>query len=156
MMPNRIPPQYLWPGLVVALLVFTVMAQLILLVASQTDGGAQIEEDFYQRSLNWENLQTLRTQSQRRGWTVSLHFGLETELTVMDAQGQPVRGLEGVLELRRPDYAGVLAEEPLTAVPGKPGVYRSAARPLRPGLWDFTLRVRSGGQPILLQLRREV
>ncbi len=154
-MTKRIPAHIFWPGMVVALLLFTVATQTALLMAAQSDGGEQIEADYYARSLKWDELQALRGQSKALGWQATLGFpaqsapspeGRTVEVTLKDADGAPLEALTGTLELRRPSLVGVASLEPLVAAPHRPGVYLSKAKINAVGLWDFTIHVHKSAE----------
>ncbi|MBH24644.1 MAG: hypothetical protein CMH57_09375 [Myxococcales bacterium] len=162
-MKNPIPPHIFWPGLIIALLLFSVGSQVALVFASRSDQGVQIEEDYYNRALDWDSLQTLRQQSQALGWKVDVNVGDLTEagerpivFTIRDRDDKPVQGLRGEVDLKRPSKAGVLSTAPLQAVDGQPGTYRAQAPVTQQGLWDLILRVNRDDTRFLAELRREV
>ncbi len=63
---RRIPPQILYPGLVVGILVMSVIAHIVLLVKASSDGGAQIVPDYYEKSKTWDDDQA-RVAAERDG-----------------------------------------------------------------------------------------
>ena len=161
---KRIPPHIFWPGMVVAFLGFTLVSQMILLMAARSGEGLQVEEDYYDQSLIWEEKQALKAHSQDLGWRVELSFpdelgssGSVVEISIVDKANAPVEGLEGTLTLRRPSRAGTLSTHKLTRSPDKPGVYRSEAPISGAGLWDFTIETQRDGRPwFKAELRKDL
>lgn len=54
---KRIPPQFLYPGIVIGILLLSVVAHIILIVEASSDGGAQVVPDYYEKSLQWDETQ---------------------------------------------------------------------------------------------------
>jgi hypothetical protein len=159
-----IPPHILYPAMVIALLVVSAGAQVILLVAANSDGGVQIEEDYYVRATQWDGVQAQRSAANRAGLKVAVDtIGAPTQdggrpvvLHVTDVHGNDVDGLTGVMRLKRPSLARPVVVAPIeAAVTGVPGRY-SFALPLVDGLWDFVIDGRFDGDPVLFEVRYEV
>ncbi|MEL6179028.1 MAG: FixH family protein [Myxococcota bacterium] len=162
-MKNPIPPQWFWPGLIISLLLFSVGSQIWLVLASQSDHGVQIEDDYYTRALDWDITQEARQRSKALGWRVDVTLGDLHEdgqrvvtLHVVDRDGKPVEGLQGEVDVRRPSKAGVLGTSAFEAVPGKPGTYQLKASLQQRGLWDLTLRAQRNDTRFIAEFRREV
>ena len=51
---SRIPPQFLYPGIVVGILSMSVLAHVFLIVKATNDGGAEVVPDYYQKAQNWD------------------------------------------------------------------------------------------------------
>ena len=51
---RRIPPQFFYPGIVIAILAMSVAAQSALFVSATSDGGAQVIPDYYEKASNWD------------------------------------------------------------------------------------------------------
>ena len=139
---DRVPAHIRYPGMVVLLLGGTVLGQVFLVNAAFSGGGPQIEKDYYERAVEYEDRQRAELRSDQLGWSVQIEpagAGLITA-RIEDARGRPVPELTGEVVIRRPDRAGVVARRPLARVPGQPGLYRfSAPRGRRHGLWDLRL-----------------
>lgn len=54
---KRIPPQILYPGMVIAILLMSVAAHVVLITKASSDGGAQVVPDYYEKSINWDSEQ---------------------------------------------------------------------------------------------------
>lgn len=151
-----IPPHILWPGMVIAFLAFCVGTQTYLVISANSDGGAQIEQNYYQRSLQWDEDQANRERSRRLGWKITAEVSPQIILAITDAEGKPLENLEGEVELRRPNIAGALSTSPLKVIPGRPGLYTTDAATDRPGLWDLTVRANRGSDTFITTVRKEV
>ena len=53
----RIPPQFLYPGIVVGILSMSVIAHIYLVVQASSDGGAQVVPDYYEKAQAWDSQQ---------------------------------------------------------------------------------------------------
>lgn len=161
---KRIPPHIFWPGMVIAFLGFTVASQMILLMASRAGDGLQVEEDYYDRAVDWEAQQDLKAHSKNLGWRVELGFpgefaegGSVVEIAIVDSHNEPVEGLEGTLTLRKPSRSGAISTQKLTQAAGKPGVYRSEAPITNAGLWDFIIEIERDEAPYFLaEIRKDL
>ena len=51
---RTIPPQLLYPGIVIGILLMSVTAHVILIVLASSDGGAQVVDDYYDKAINWD------------------------------------------------------------------------------------------------------
>ena len=111
-------------------------------------GGPQIVEDHEARTRAFEQTRQRRQAAARAGWTMHPRivdcpiFGRGTRCTrveVRRADGQPLAGLQGELELQFAAHAAPIGRAPLLA--RAPGVYLSPITPDRPGLWDVRLPV---------------
>lgn len=158
----RIPAKYFYPGLVIALLLMSVGFVTTTVIAAHSDGGPQVVEDYYQKSVDYEQTQELRSAADNTGWRVEFtNFakaggGQPLVIEVTDKKGQPVSGLEGSLELRRPELAAAVGTSELTPVDGRPGHYEAGVAPGRTGLWDIQMKVKRGQARYLFEMREEL
>ena len=156
----RIPEKYFWPGLIMGLLGLSVTWWVGMLFIAQSGGGPQVVEGYYERSVDYESIQQMRRAAEKSGWSVEVDWrrGAEqgAQFQVVDRGGQPVVGLEGTVEIRRPERAGTVGKAELRAVPGTPGRYAAGVEPSRPGLWDVVLWAKHSGGSYLFEMRREV
>lgn len=51
---NRIPPQILYPGMVIAILAMSVLAHIYLVIEAASDGGAQVVPNYYEKAIHWD------------------------------------------------------------------------------------------------------
>lgn len=50
----RIPPHILYPGLVIAILLMSVTANVVLVIKASSDGGARAVPDYYDKASRWD------------------------------------------------------------------------------------------------------
>ena len=128
-----------FPAIVIGLLLFSVGSQVYLVASSQSDGGAQVEKNYYSRALGWDETQQREAVSDALGWHMAIRatVGGDVVITVTDSRGEPVNGLSGAVELRRPSVAAGAGAAPLVST--GPGTYSAALPVKNAGLWDFTV-----------------
>ena len=141
----HLPPHVAWPAFVVALLLVSIGVSAAVLIATGTDGGAQIVDDYYRKGVDWDATAARREASAALGWTARVAVqsfgaaeGLRTvDVVVHDRDGRLVEGLRGTLHVSRPQFARTVVELPLQASPDVPGLYRQQVPVDDAGLWDF-------------------
>ena len=159
---ERIPAHVRYPGMILSLLVGSVCAQMILLRSALSDGGAQVEENYYHRALGWEEEQRARRLA-AQDELVDIRLeesprGLELSLLKTITQ-DPIAISQGSLTLRRPHLSEDVARYELRELldPERPGVLlipRHATS--TPGLWDVVLSMEdTTGNRYLKSFRRE-
>jgi nitrogen fixation protein FixH len=122
--PRRIPDHIRYPGMVVAILGLSVVSQIFLFRAAFSNGGPQIEHDYYTRAVSFDEAQNMRDRRDALGWRVSAtpnHDGLVVRVQGRD--GAPIALLRGDITAQRADRAEVQPAIPLEAIPGHPGAY---------------------------------
>lgn len=138
----QIPPNYFWPGLVIGLLCLSITMSFGGLYFAQSDGGAQVIPDYYERSVEYDDEYQARVESMQLGWDVDVELkGTDGELKVVDEQGEPVEQLGGTLSFYRPELAEPVDEVELTAVADRPGHYRFDDATDRPGYWELAVQL---------------
>jgi nitrogen fixation protein FixH len=158
----EIPPKYFYPGMVIGLLLMSVGFVTTTVIAAHSDGGPQVVEDYYQKSVDYDETQARREAAANTGWTVEVTnlaeagAGEPLLIEIVDRKGQPVTGLEGTLELRRPELARAVGTSELTPAAGKPGFYEASVAAGRDGLWDIEMTIRQGESTYLFDTREEL
>lgn len=160
----RIPPHIGWPLFIVALLLVSVSAGIITIIAAGSDGGPQIVEDYYDRAVRWDEEAARRAASAALGWEATVRVaaagaqaGLRTvEVAVRDRDGAPVAGLRGTLRAARPQWAHAVAQVPLVPVAETPGLYRQEVPVGEAGLWDFEIDAARDTAAFAARVRVEV
>lgn len=51
---SRIPPQFLYPGMVVGILTMSVLAHVYLIIQASSDGGVDVVPDYYEKAQAWD------------------------------------------------------------------------------------------------------
>lgn len=155
----RIPEKYFWPGLVIAFLSFSVIWWTSMFFVAKSDGGPRVVEDYYQQAVEFDETKAQREAAARTGWDVAIDWRARddrgVQVTVLGPDGTPVEGLEGRVELRRPELPKAVGQAELKPA-GAPGRYAVAVQPDRKGLWDLVIEAQRDGQVYLFELREEV
>lgn len=135
-----IRPEYLWPGLVVGLLLFNIGVSMTILHFASSDGGAQIVPDYYARSVDYDQELQNKRASAALDWSVEIVFeDQQAALDVVDDNHRPVDGLEGTITFYRPHRAEAEATVDIAASPDEAGRYYFANAADQPGLWDLQI-----------------
>jgi len=134
-----------WGVFVGGLMAVVIGANLILIYFATSDPSFAVEEDYYQKALDWDDKRSQDRANAELGWTVELEVGRERApdgtvqvvARLSDREGQPVGGAGVDLELFHNARAAWIHRAQLRE--DGSGSY-SAALPLRrPGLWEFRL-----------------
>ncbi len=160
----RLPPHITWPLFVVGLLSMSVATVTITVMASRSDGGAQVVEDYYQKAVNWDETAALQAASAALGWQIELTVaatsadeeGRPVEIMLRTRDGQPVDQARGAIRAFRPHRANVVAERTLVAVDGTPGLYRQTLPIQQTGLWDFEITATQDSLRFQTTIRKEI
>ena len=140
---DRIPAHIRYPGLVMFFLGGSIIGQVFLFRAAFSNGGPQIEENYYERAMGDVIVARAEKISASRalGWSITVEPHSERDrehivLAIKDANGAPLQMASGEVEVRRPHLADQLERAKLE--PGsKPGEYRFTKPLGAPGLWDL-------------------
>lgn len=154
-MNNWIKKGYAWPIGVVVLLLSSVITMGSVIVAARNDGGAQVVDDYYQKAVRWDSLNTIKAVNKAPDWTSELTLGLDSLLfMVKDSTGQPVLLSDVFVELDRPQFVAAAQSLPLDPRPDHRWVTRIPR--LERGLWDVKVTSNSPRGHVLFEYRREV
>jgi nitrogen fixation protein FixH len=147
--------EYMWPALVVGLLLFNITASMTILYFAQSDGGPEVIPDYYERSVQFNDQMLANQASAATGWSVELElYDVYGELTALDADGQPLVGLEGTVSFYRPERAQALGMAEVVAT--GPGEYRFENLAHKGGLWDLALELQGDDNTFINRIRRSV
>ncbi len=154
-------PEILWPVIILLFLIGGTTITLGLLVASNSDGGVQVVDNYYEKAVSWDSLAAITRSSNALGWTVAVETeaslsGRLGHVTVTDGDGVPVAGLIGRILVGRPQTAGFVGEYAMQSTPANPGVYRFQFPNAAPGLWDITIDASIQEKRIVRQIRIEI
>lgn len=151
-----------WPAAIVALLLLSGVTTFAVLFASRSDGGAQVVENYYRKSVAWDSLSSSRRSSDSLGWHLSLDVrsdALSSEVglaTFMDAEGQAVTGLSGSVTVSRPQSSVVYGTHSLVADDSTAGRYSFSFPYRERGLWDLDVAVSRSGKKFFERIRVEI
>ena len=158
----RLPPHIAWPLFVVALLVMSITAAVITVVAAHSDGGPQVVENYYQKAIDWDKTQARQAASDALGWQADVRVlpaadsTRIVEVMVRDSTNTPLDRLTGIVRATRPHRTGFSVEAALRPVEHQPGVYRQVLAMRDAGLWDIEIIAVRNGQHFQTRTRKDV
>jgi len=145
-------PEVRWPLFIIGLLVFQVGLGLFFFLKATSDPSFAVEEDYYQKAVNWEAKQAQDRQNAELAWTLDHSIGavnedqttrtLVAELKQVD--GSPITGATVRVETFHNVRAGEILRADLEET--TPGQYEVRLPMLRPGLWEIRFTVESGSE----------
>jgi len=139
---------WLWGSIIVALLGIQVLAGVIAIVLATADPTVAVVPDYYGKAIRWDQTQQLRRASRELGWRVVAEVAPQSTIDplrihIHDAQQQPLVGIRGTLQLYH--HARATAIESAELEPLAPGLYTTALRLDRPGLWQLEMDLQGPG-----------
>jgi len=159
---KQIPPHILWPGMVVALLLMSVVMVTITVTAAVNDPSFAVDPDYYKEHIDWNARKQAQAASDALGWEATITVasspnddGLHSvELVLRDRDGQPVEG--AVARADTYHYARAHQRYTLSFVPmaDKPGHYVARAPINHDGIWAFELKADKGQAHYLHTVKR--
>lgn len=158
--PPELPPQkgdWVWPAMVIALLVLSVGVGTSLLVAAHLmDDGPQVEENYYARAVDWESHRGMVERGLALGWRIDVRPEAERVLVqVRDRDGAPVDEVSGRLSARRSSESTPRLQGEL--LPLDDGALALEGSLYGTGLWDFFVDLQDAeGETARFELRREL
>lgn len=155
----HIPEKYFWPGMVIGILSLSVGANIVLISAARSDGGAQIIDNYYEKAVNWDEHKAELKRAQEMGWSVEILVGPQGEtrpvrFVVTDKSGTPVQGLAPHVVVTSPAKIAPQARADLRI--DAPGVYAAELSIPHAGFWDFEFTARLGDGDFVTKKRVEV
>jgi nitrogen fixation protein FixH len=151
----RLPPQLLWPGLVVALLVGQIVVCFVMISRAVGDPTVAIEPNYYQKAVNWDDSRAARAASAALGWSASWEVAPVADvlgerlvkLSLQDEAGAPIT--DAAVALRFFHHARSAERFEASLAHGGGGIYAAAVPMKRPGLWTLEVRATHGDDTFL-------
>ncbi len=153
--PRRV---WIWPALVVALLLVQVIISAVTLTVALSDPGFAVEPDYYNKALQWD--ESSATDVARAGWTAELSLDAprggerSLRLRLRDRDAQPVE--HAAVDALFFHHARASERYLATLHPHGAGEYVSELSLDRPGVWEFRCSIRSDGRLLTCRQRIEV
>jgi nitrogen fixation protein FixH len=144
-----------WPFIIVGLLVVSAGANLAFVAVATSDPAFAVEADYYQKAVQFDQIQAAQAKSDALGWTTSMqadHQGLT--VTLLDKAGAPVSGAKVQVIAFHNARAGDTVGGALTSGPA--GTYSLKQDFLRKGIWEYRLRADRGGDHFMTKVRKEL
>lgn len=135
---------WLWPVGVVGMLCVSLSVCAITVVAAVSDPSYAIEDDYYQKAVDWDRDRDLQAASDKLGWNAELTISTDGQIvvTITDAHGQTVDSAAVRATAFHHARRG-LAEE-LTLTPQGNGRYVAMLDQPREGQWQVRLQASLG------------
>jgi nitrogen fixation protein FixH len=150
-----------WPAVIVGLLLFSGITTFAVLFASRSDGGAQVVDNYYRRSVAWDSVAALTRASQDLGWSVNVEVVDEVEgrfgvARFTDPSGRPLDGLAGTVTVTRPQSSVTYGTHRLTPGDSARARYRFDFPYTDRGLWDLDVVASRNGERFIKRVRIEI
>jgi nitrogen fixation protein FixH len=148
-----------WPVGIVTALGLTVFGNIWVAVIAKDDPSFAIEENYYQRALQFDAQRGVEQRSDRLGWSLVLEHGTAsaagTMLTVRlaDSTGAPIA--DAAVQVRLTRVARSQQSFPVTLTAAG-GAYTAQVPVDAAGLWDVALEARRGPARFVAQRRLDV
>jgi nitrogen fixation protein FixH len=144
-----IAPHILWPSIVVAFLLMSVLACGLTVYFAVSDPSFAVEKDYYEKALNWDDRAAQLQANESLGWTATARMG-ETlsplgdrtlTVTLTDASGRSVDEATVVAEVFHPARSSDRLDAAFTY---QEGHYVTTGRFTRKGVWRVKGTARVG------------
>lgn len=155
-------PEVRWPLFIIGLLVLQVGLGIFFFLKATSDPSFAVEEDYYQKAVNWEVKQDQDRKNAELGWTLEHTVGTvdddastrTLQAKIQHADGSPVSGAT----LRVETFHNVRAADILRAEleESTPGQYEVQLPMLRPGLWEIRFTAELGSETFTHTARAHV
>jgi len=148
----------MWPLGITAALLFTVGANVVMLIAASSDAnGSVVEPEYYRKAVDWDRTLVQRAASERLGWTARATIGTATSgvvrVSLTDSLGAAVRGADvSVTLIHNRDAA-----HPLSAVlpQAADGAYEAVMVIPHRGQWEVRVQAHREAQRFVATLRAD-
>jgi nitrogen fixation protein FixH len=142
---------WIWPVMIVASLLFTVGANVVMLMASSSDAnGTVVEPDYYRKAVDWDRTMARRASSESLGWRAAVTLGAtvassagdgrSVRLLLTDSTGAAVRGADVTVTLIHNLDAATPVRGGLAQ--GDEGTYDALLAVPRHGRWEVRVEAR--------------
>lgn len=145
-------PEVRWPLVIIGLLVAQVCLGIFFVMRATSDPSFAVEEDYYQKAINWEAKQAQDRTNLELGWRLEAAIGpidagqtrRTVEVTLTESDGTPLTGAAVRLETFPNVRAGDILRATLEET--EPGRYEVALPMLRAGVWELRFTAERGRQ----------
>jgi hypothetical protein len=143
----------LWPWIIGGALVLHVVVSLVVVFFATTDASYAVEEDYYQKAINWDEKRAQDRINNELGWSLSFSVTPPTspgehptiEVDLADITARPLAGaaiaLETFHKAHSEDIIRIMIEPA-----GDAGRYTASPGMLHNGRWELRFTVDHGGE----------
>ena len=144
-------PGSLWPWIIGGALALHVVVSLGVVFFATTDASYAIEEDYYDKAINWDEKRAQDRTNDELGWSLTFSVAPPTvpgeqpklDLRLADAEGKPLSGAAVSLETFHKASSGEIIR--IEVEPSEEaGLYRASPRMRDNGLWELRFTVDHG------------
>ncbi len=133
-----------YAALPVALLLFGVLTQAVLLYHATSDDGFAVEENYYAKAVNYDAIMEQRERNADLGWRLNLdHRGERFQAKLTDATGKPLSGARVAITARHNAHASEVQTAVLSEDTAQ-GRYLTPLNLDRKGIWEIRATVDRG------------
>jgi nitrogen fixation protein FixH len=149
-----------WPAFIIGLMVIHIGGVAVLIQIATSDPSFQIEEDYYDKALAWDQRMEQDRTNLRLGWKSELSFQRRApeqayvQARISDREGLPVAGAEVQLVTFHKARAGDVIRSTMKEL--APGTYATLLPAKRSGIWEFRLEARRGSERFTQRVDREL
>ena len=152
----------IWPGIVVALLVFQIVISGVAVVLASKGGGPVVVEDYHQRALDWDAHRAELNASAKLGWRAVWMIEPESDsigrrrlrVDIVDKDRQPLTGADVSAVVFHHAHAN--QRETLELEEATPGCYVVKFPARWSGIWELDLKATVGEQQFLLNENKQI
>ncbi|MFI4915359.1 MAG: FixH family protein [Phycisphaerales bacterium JB060] len=140
--PPRTDRAWVWPLAVVCILTVSMVVCGITVVAAVSDPSYAVEDDYYQKAVDWDHAREIEIASERLGWNADAVLTTGDGIlavTLEDAEGQPITGASVRAVVFHHARRGDARELVLQSQDN--GRYTAVLHRPREGQWQVRLRV---------------
>jgi len=145
-------PEVRWPLFIIGLLVLQVGLGIFFFLKATSDPSFAVEENYYQKAVNWEEKQAQDRKNAELGWTLKQSVGtVNDDLTsrtltaeLLSLEEGPITGATVRVETFHNVRAGDILKAELEET--APGQYEVQLPMLRPGLWEIRFTAQLGSE----------
>ena len=140
-----------WPAVIASALTLHVVGSLIVVYLATSDPSYAVEEDYYQKAVNWSEKQAQDRRNDELGWSLTFAVAPPTtpgelpkiEAHVSDGRGQALSRATITLETFHKARSDDVLHVPLVAA-DEAGLYAASPAMGRNGLWELRFTVTKG------------
>ena len=149
-----------WPAFIVFLLLIPVAASVVLVRVAHDDPSFAVEENYYEKGVQWDSEMEQRAANERLGWRVDLRVQAVAGRRVIlvarlfDENERPVAAESVSLEAFPIARASQVERVELASTPE--GTWDATLPLHHSGLWEFRFAAQARGERFTETIRREL
>ncbi len=146
------PQRSRWPLIIIGLLSVHVLVSLIFVYIATSNPSFAVEENYYQKALNWDEKRAQDANNLQLGWKCETSLIASTTagepstvtVTILDSEGTPIDNAKVKLECFALARSGHILHAALASTDN--GQYKASIDAHRPGLWEIRISAERQGK----------